>query len=139
MPRISKITQSQWDELAQKALIARRKAYAPYSRFKVGAALLLDNEEIVCGSNVENASYGLCMCAERNAVATAISQGKNKFVALAIASGKADPAPPCGMCRQVLVEFCTDLEIMLLNSTGTKKRTTLSKLLPHPFRWKGAT
>jgi len=131
--RIDKAT---WDELAQAALAARKGAYAPYSRFKVGAALLLDTtpREIITGCNVENSSYGLTICAERTAIAHAVSRGEQNFLAIAIASKGNDPAPPCGMCLQVLVEFCDDIEILLVGAAGARVKTRLSRLITKPFR-----
>jgi len=128
-----------WDHLAKEALAARRTAYAPYSRFKVGAALLPEEgDEPIQGCNVENASLGLCLCAERNAITTAVSRGQRRFRALAIASAGSPPAPPCGMCLQFMAEFCVDLEILLVSTTGERQRFKLSQLLKRPFRWKGA-
>ena len=128
-----------WQTLADHALAAREAAYAPYSRFSVGAALLIARDEgdeplIISGCNVENASFGLAICAERTAVARAVASGHREFGAIAIASGSEDPAPPCGMCLQVLVEFCDDIDILLLNDSGTELRTKLSRLIPTPFR-----
>ncbi|MCC6747623.1 MAG: cytidine deaminase [Deltaproteobacteria bacterium] len=127
-----------WESLAKTALAARKQAYAPYSRFRVGAALLTSTGEVVTGCNVENASYGLCVCAERNAIASAVAAGHRSFVALAVATGASPPAPPCGMCRQVMAELCVDLELLLVNPAGEQRRTKLSKIFPEPFRWKGA-
>jgi cytidine deaminase len=128
----------QWDELAEAALKARRAAYAPYSRFRVGAALLTAKGEIITGCNVENATYGLCVCAERNAMATAVAERQRAFAAMAIATGASPPSPPCGMCRQFMAEFCVDLPLLLINDKGERVRTRLGKLLPGAFRWKGA-
>lgn len=125
------------DQLSAAALTARKRAYAPYSRFKVGAALVTEDDVIVSGCNVENASFGLCLCAERNAMTTAVSQGQTRFKAMAIASGSSPPAPPCGMCLQFMAEFCLDLELVLVNHKGERRRTSLSKLIKRPFRWKG--
>ena len=126
-----------WDRLAASALSARRGAYAPYSRFKVGAALLTDSGTVVSGCNVENASFGLCICAERNAITTAVAQGRQRFRAMAIATSGSPPAPPCGMCLQFMAEFCIDLDLLLVNDKGEQKRTKLSRLMKQPFRWKG--
>ena len=132
------ISRKVWDSLAKAALAARQRAYAPYSRFKVGAALLTTDGELFCGCNVENASYGLCVCAERGAVCTAVSAGRRDFLAMAIATASSPPSPPCGMCRQVLAEFCEDLPLLLVNTAGGRRRTRLAELLPGAFRWKGA-
>jgi cytidine deaminase len=131
-----------WDELAAAALAARERAYAPYSRFRVGAALLCEDDAgartLVQGCNVENASYGLCLCAERNAMTTAVAAGLRRFVAMAIATDITPPAPPCGMCLQFMAELCVDLRLLLVNKAGERRRTSLRQLMPEPFRWKGA-
>ncbi len=124
-------------DLANRALAARLRAYAPYSNFFVGAALLCDDGTIVEGCNVENASYGLCCCAERTAVGSAVAAGKRHFTRIAIATAASPPAPPCGMCRQVLAEFLTDanddLHITLLNDRGEQIVTTLRGIFPGIF------
>ena len=112
---------------------ARERAYAPYSRFKVGAALRTSRGRVYTGCNVENASYGAAVCAERNAVARAVAAGERKFRALAVVTSSSPPAAPCGLCRQVLVEFCDDLSILLCNPEGEVVRTSLKKLQPLPF------
>jgi cytidine deaminase len=137
MARRTAASRSEWDRLASTALAVRRSAYAPYSRFKVGAALLTEDGVVVPGCNVENASFGLCLCAERNAMTTAISLGHVRFRAMAIATGASPPAPPCGMCLQFMAEFCVDLDIVLVNGKGEQRRTRLSQLMKQPFRWKG--
>jgi cytidine deaminase len=124
------------DDLAARALVARGRAYAPYSRFLVGAALLCDDGAIIEGCNVENASYGLCICAERTAVAAAVAGGRRRFQAIAIATASTPPATPCGMCRQVLAEFTpvdSDLVIVLVNDAGDRVQTTLRALFPGVF------
>jgi cytidine deaminase len=124
------------DSLERRALAARQRAYAPYSRFLVGAALLCDDGVVVDGCNVENASYGLCICAERTAVAAAVVGGRRRFRAIAIATAATPPATPCGMCRQVLAEFTPpddDLDILLINDAGARVRTTLRALFPGVF------
>ncbi|MCK5798949.1 MAG: cytidine deaminase [Deltaproteobacteria bacterium] len=133
-----KLTAARRERLRDAAIAARKNAYAPYSRFKVGAALLLADDQIVTGCNVENASYGLALCAERNAMGTAVAQGDRDFVAIAVATQSSPPGPPCGLCLQTMVEFCEDLDVLLVNPKGEEVRTRLSKLLPKPFRWKGA-
>lgn len=117
--------------LVRLALEARRRAYAPYSRFRVGAALLLADGEVVLGANVENASYGLTVCAERVAVQAAVASGKRKFAALAVASGPG--ASLCGACRQVLREFAPEIEIHLADETGRFRSVRLPDLLPDSF------
>ena len=134
-----RISPRAWDELAAEALAARKAAYAPYSRFKVGAALLCDDGEVISGCNVENASFGLCLCAERNAMTTAVARGQHRgIVAMAIATTSSPPAPPCGMCLQFMAELCLDLPLLLVNNKGERQRTRLLKLMRQPFRWKGA-
>lgn len=120
-------------ELAERALQAMGKAYAPYSHFQVGAALLTDSDTVVSGCNVENCSYGLTICAERTAAAYAVSQGWNKWKAIAIAS--AGGVAPCGACRQFLAEFAADLMIILVDSSKQLPIvvTSLNDLLPNRF------
>lgn len=124
----------QADALAAAALAARLHAWAPYSRFAVGAALLCEDGTIVTGCNVENASYGLTVCAERTAVLKAVSEGRRRFVAIAIATDMEEPATPCGMCRQVLAEFALELPVLLVNPAGARRTLHLSELLPGAFR-----
>ena len=122
------------DELIAAALETRLRAYAPESDFLVGAALATTSGQIFVGANVENASYGLTLCAERNAVGAAIARGQRDFSQLAIAT--AGGYPPCGACRQVLLEFCEDLPILLVDVLGEKELVTksLRSLLPDAFR-----
>jgi cytidine deaminase len=122
------------DDLVAKARAARENAYAPYSKFKVGAAVRGDNGKIYVGTNVENASYGLTLCAERSAIAAAIADGVRQIVASAIVTSASPPAAPCGMCRQVLAEFARDLPLVLVNDAGEREETTLAELLPRAFR-----
>ena len=119
--------------LVDAAVGAMKKAYAPYSKFRVGAALEGDNELVYIGCNVENASYGATVCAERNAIAGAVVDGCKTFTRLAIATRTSPPSPPCGLCRQVLSEFSPDLKILLVNPQGELLRTNLRKLLPMNF------
>src|SRR5205823_673185 len=112
---------------------ARLFAHAPFSRFLVGAALETDTGRIVNGCNVENATYGLTICAERVAMVKAISEGLRKFVRIAVVADTEKPAPPCGACRQILWEFGGDLEVILGNLTTETARFSLRELLPHPF------
>jgi cytidine deaminase len=114
--------------LAQKAC---RKAYAPYSHYKVGAALLGKSGQVYLGCNVENASYGLTCCAERNAVFSAVSAGETEFEAIAVATRNG--GSPCGACRQVLSEFAPDLKIYIAGKDGRIKTTSIKKLLPGAF------
>lgn len=120
--------------LKEKALAALKKAYSPFSKIKVGAALLCSDGEIIIGCNVENSSYGLSMCAERTAVFKAVSSGKEKFKKVCIATNADKIFTPCGACRQVLHEFCDDLEIICITTKGKEKKFSLKKLLPDSFR-----
>jgi cytidine deaminase len=112
---------------------ARRHAYAPYSRFAVGAALLTANGRVVHGCNVENASHGLSVCAERNAVWRAMSEGLRDFVALAVTAGAGHGAAPCGSCRQVLHELAPQARVMWQDAHGRILERRVSVLLPYPF------
>jgi cytidine deaminase len=120
-------------ELARFARLARKNAHAPFSNFSVGAALKTFSGEIVTGCNIENATYGLTVCAERVAVFKAISEGIKKFEAIAIAAPSARPAAPCGACRQILWEFCGDIWIHMDALRGKTLTRRLAELLPLPF------
>jgi len=119
--------------LVAAAVEARERAHARFSNFKVGAALETDTGDVVTGCNVENATYGLTMCAERVALYKALSDGKNVFTRIAVVADTDDPTPPCGSCRQLLWEYCGDIEVILANLSSVKKRLRLSALLPLPF------
>ncbi len=121
------------DALVIAARKAREFAHAPFSHFKVGAALETDDGFVVTGCNVENATYGLTVCAERVAVLKAISEGHRVFRRIAIVADTGEPTPPCGACRQILWEFGGDLEVILANLTEETGRFTLKDLLPLPF------
>ena len=112
---------------------ARENAYAPYSNFKVGAALLGSDGKVFTGCNVENATYGLTVCAERVALWKAISEGEREFTAVAVVSTSNPPAPPCGACRQLLWEFCGELEVTTANTQGVTRSYLMTDLLPHAF------
>ncbi len=112
---------------------ARERARAPYSRFPVGAALKTRTGEIVTGCNIENASYGLSMCAERVAVWKAVSEGLAGFEAITIVTAAKRPTPPCGACRQVLWESCGDIAVHMVTLAGRARTLRLSELLPLPF------
>ena len=119
--------------LARAAASARRRAYAPYSRFLVGAAVQAGGR-VFAGCNVENASYGLTVCAERAAVAGAVAGGARRLEAVAVASGTAPPTPPCGMCLQTLAELGGPaLPVVLVGKGGAREETTLGELLPRAF------
>ncbi|MBI2187550.1 MAG: cytidine deaminase [Acidobacteria bacterium] len=120
-------------DLIGAAREARRRAYAPFSHFKVGAAIEASDGTIVTGCNIENASYGLTMCAERVAIFKALSEGHRRFRRIAIVTGAVSPTPPCGACLQVLWEFGGDLEVILANLRRETGRHRLSELLPRPF------
>jgi cytidine deaminase len=115
------------------ALDARDHAYAPFSNFRVGAALEDENGRIFTGCNVENATYGLTVCAERVAVFKAISEGARKFVAITVSADTDVLTPPCGACRQILWEFCGDIEVTLVNLAGKTETFRLKDIFPRPF------
>jgi len=121
------------DPLASAALAARENAHAPYSHFRVGAALEDASGRMHTGCNVENATYGLTLCAERVAVFKAISEGARQFRRIAIAADTHQLTPPCGACRQILWEFCGDIEITLLNPRGKTETVQLKDLFPRAF------
>lgn len=122
------------DGLIDDATKARERAYIPYSKFSVGAALLSDDGQIFTGCNIENASYGLTNCAERTAIFKAVSEGVTKFKALVVVADSPTPISPCGACRQVIAEFCKpDMPIYLTNLKGNVKETNIKELLPYAF------
>lgn len=121
------------DALLEAALRARINAFAPFSNFKVGAALEDSDGRLHTGCNVENATYGLTVCAERVALLKAISEGARKFTRIAIAADTKNLTPPCGACRQMLWEFCGNLEIHLVNLKGERETLQLKDLFPRPF------
>jgi cytidine deaminase len=120
-------------ELIAAARRARRRARADYSHFKVGAALEAADGTIITGCNIENATYGLTVCAERVAMFKALSEGHTKFRRVAVVADTQAPTPPCGPCRQILWEFGGDLEVILANLRKITGRHQLKDLLPHPF------
>ena len=122
------------DKLIKEAIAAKEKAFAPYSKFHVGVALLTADDEIIIGANIENASYSLTICAERIAVFKGILDGKRSFKTIAIAGNTNEPLPPCGACRQVLAELCgLELEVIMINKDGKTKELTMKELLPYSF------
>jgi cytidine deaminase len=119
--------------LRERAFAALERAYAPYSSFRVGAALLGTDGSVAEGCNVENAAYPAGICAERGALACAVARGLRSFEALAIATEAAEPTPPCGMCLQALAEFAPHLTVVSVTRAGGSARWTLGELLPHIF------
>jgi cytidine deaminase len=121
------------DSLCELAIAAREHAHAPFSNFRVGAALEDSAGRIHTGCNVENATYGLTLCAERVAVFKAVSEGVRQFRRIAVAADAENLTPPCGACRQILWEFCGDIEIILVNPHGASETMRLAQLFPRPF------
>lgn len=121
------------DLLIAAATEARAKAFAPFSHFQVGAAVLAEDGTIVPGCNVESASYGLTMCAERVAVFAGVARGYRCFERVAVVTDTPIPTPPCGACRQVLWEFAPDAEVVLANLSGKVLKFTVRELIPHAF------
>src|SRR5919112_2008766 len=121
------------DPLLEAALRVRDNAHAPFSKFKVGAAVEDESGRIHTGCNVENATYGLTICAERNAVFKGISEGARRFRRIAVAADTSTLTPPCGACRQILWEFCGDAEVVLVNLEGKTESFRLAQLFPRPF------
>ena len=119
--------------LVAAAIDGRTHARAHFSNFQVGAALETADGQVITGCNVENATYGLTMCAERVALYKALSDGHAVFTRVAVVADTADPTPPCGSCRQLLWEYCGDIEVVLANLSEIKRRLRLSELLPLPF------
>ena len=125
-------------ELEAAAKAAQAKAYAPYSRFRVGAAVKVSGQ-VFQGANVENASYPLCVCAERNAIAAAVLAGGTELEAVAVCTSVSPPSAPCGACRQVLLEFAADprlVEVIAINTAGERRQWTLAELIPDGFSGK---
>ena len=125
---------TQFDNLIETASQARSKAYAPYSKFAVGAALQCRSGTVFAGSNIENISFGLSICAERVATGTAVAAGEREFAAIAVVADTTEPIVPCGACRQFLAEFAPDLIIVSTTLAGRRKIEKLSCLLPEPKR-----
>src|SRR5450631_3839265 len=121
------------DRLVAAAMQVRNRAHAPFSKFRVGAAVEDSEGHIHTGCNVENATYGLTVCAERVAIFKAMSEGARRFVRVAVVADTETLTPPCGACRQILWEFCGDAEVILANLTGKIERYRMSALFPKPF------
>jgi len=122
------------DKLIAEAKMAREKAYAPYSNFKVGAAVLTSNGKIFSGCNIENSSYGLSICAERVAIFNAVSSGYREFTKIAVVTDSEPSASPCGACRQVIFEFGDDIEVIMSNLKGDIKIMKIDELLKDGFK-----
>lgn len=122
-----------YKSLAAHALAARKHSYSPYSHFRVGAAVLTNAGNVFTGCNVENSSYSLTMCAERTALFKAVSEGHKKFKAIAIASDENGFTPPCGACRQVIIDLAGNIDVILTKKNGATKVITMKELLPHAF------
>jgi cytidine deaminase len=123
------------ENLILEAEKAMKSAYAPYSNFKVGAALLSINGKVFTGANLENSSFGLTVCAERVALFKALSSGEKYFIKIAIVASAEKPITPCGLCRQALFEFSPDLKVICSNMKGRTKKYSLKELLPYPFKY----
>jgi cytidine deaminase len=124
---------SEYDALISAAKQARENAHAPFSNFRVGAAVRAKSGRIFTGCNVENATLGLTCCAERVAIFKAVSEGEHGFDAIAVAADTDKLTPPCGSCRQIIWEFCGDVPVVLTNLKGKVEQTSSGKLLPHAF------
>jgi cytidine deaminase len=125
-----------YQPLVKKAQAAKLHSYSPYSNFRVGAAVLTSSGKVFTGCNIENSSISLTVCAERTALFKALSEGNYKFEAIAIASDAEEFIPPCGACRQVMMEFGADIDVVLTNSKGKTKILKMATLLPYPFTGK---
>jgi cytidine deaminase len=130
------VKNSKYEKLAERARAAQKYAHAPYSRFRVGAALLAANGTIFEGCNVEISTYGLTICAERTAVFKAYSEGIRKFKAIAVVSDDPGYTPPCGACRQVLMDLAGNIDFVMINRHGALRVLKLKDLLPHAFSQK---
>jgi cytidine deaminase len=119
--------------MIEAAMAARENAHAPYSGYRVGAALMDDRGRIFAGCNVENRTFGLTICAERTAMVSAVAAGATRFTALAVVTVSTPPAAPCGQCRDSLAEFGLDLPVLMANTAGERREMSLAELLPEPF------
>jgi cytidine deaminase len=123
----------EYKKLVKGALAAKKRAHAPYSHFRVGAALLASNGRIYLGCNVEISTYALTICAERTAIFKAVSEGDRNFKAIAVVSDDPGYTPPCGACRQVLMDLAGNIDFLMINGKGDVKVLKMNKLLPHAF------
>ena len=130
-------TRPDWEPLVAAATAARANAYAPYSRFAVGAAVQMEDGSIHAAANVENTIPALSICAERHALAAAASAGLRHPHAVVVVTDATPPARPCGLCRQTLSEFAADLPILMVNVEGVREETTLGEIFPQPFSLRG--
>lgn len=126
-------TNHEIEKLVRAARKARKEAYAPYSGFKVGAALLTKDGHIFTGCNVENTTYGLSICAERVVMTKAVSEGHKDFHTLVVVSDHEEPISPCGACRQFMLEFDPEMQVVMVGENGNRRRMTVAELLPHYF------
>lgn len=127
------VDQEVWAKLKRLAREVQGNAHVPYSNFSVGAALLTASGEVFTGVNVEIASIGATVCAERSAISNAVTAGQKEFVALCVITDMDPPSAPCGICRQCLAEFCDDLPVLMINSDGQERMSSLDELLPMRF------
>jgi cytidine deaminase len=122
-------------DLIREATLARENAVAPFSKYKVGAALLTADGKVYRGCNVENCTFGLTVCAERVALLSALAAGERSFTAIAVVTQSDEPGTPCGPCRQLMWEYCGDIDITLANLGDKRVKYKLSTLFPHPFNF----
>jgi cytidine deaminase len=127
------LNDKQIEELVESAKKVREMAYAPFSNFRVGAAVRTKNGKIYTGCNVESASYGLTVCAERIAIWKAVSEGEREFVRVSVVADTEELTPPCGVCRQIIWEFCGDIPVTFANLKGKTETVQMSELLPRAF------
>ncbi|HEV8659230.1 MAG TPA: cytidine deaminase [Thermoanaerobaculia bacterium] len=123
-------------DLISEATKARENAVAPFSKYKVGAALVTKGGKVFRGCNVENCTYGLTVCAERVALLTALAAGEREFSAIAVVTQSDEPGTPCGPCRQLMWEYCGDIDVTIANLTGKRIEYKLSALFPNPFSFR---
>ncbi len=125
--------ENQVENLIESAIEARERAHAPFSNFRVGAAVRTKSGKIYAGCNIESASYGLTVCAERVAIWKAVSEGEKEFTEIAVVADTHELTPPCGVCRQIIWEFCGDIPVIFANLKGDAETISMKELLPRPF------